>query len=100
MPTKTIKAHGYSDFKISSPFNQPAELKKALAEISRGDELAEFSHMRLETIRISLKHLLDKQAADVVARLDTATNSLGSARQYFADAAYQVEEIMRKANIV
>lgn len=101
MPTRTIKAPGYPDFKISSPLNQATELKKTLAEIMKGDGLAEFSHMRLEAVRNSIKHLAGSpQAADIIARLDTATNDLGSIRQYFADAAYQIEEIIRKANIV
>ena len=100
MSTRTIKARGYSDFKISEPLNQPAEIKKALAEIMKGDGLAEFSHMRLEAVRSAIKHLTGSQAADVIARLDTATNDLGSVRQYLADAAYQLEEIMRKANLV
>lgn len=99
MSTRTIKARGYADFKISKPLNQPNELKKALKEVLSGDQLAEFCHMRLEAIRSSLKHLSGPQVADVVARLDTATNDLGSVRQYLADTAYQIEEIMRKANI-
>jgi hypothetical protein len=100
MPTRTIKTRGYPDFKITEPLNQPAELKKAHGEILKSDQLAEFSHMRLESVRSAIKHLTGSQAADVIARLDTATNDLGSVRQYLADAAYQLEEIMRKANIV
>jgi hypothetical protein len=65
----------------------------------KGDQLAEFSHMRLEAIRSAIKHLTGPMAVDAIARLDTATSDLGSVRQYFADAAYQIEEIMRKANI-
>lgn len=98
MPTKTIKARGYSDFKISEPLDAPRELKKAIAEAKRADQLAEFAHMRLESVRHQLKEIPHPEARAMVDRLDHATEYLSDSRLKLGDTVYQVERVLADAN--
>ena len=98
MPTKTIKAPGYPDFKISQPIKPIHEIQNAKTETLKSDQLAEFAHMRLEEVESVLKHGSEPPDQNAIERLDRATSALSSARQNLGEAVYQLEKILQQAS--
>jgi len=84
------------DFKISSPLDQVAELRRAAREARQADALAEQAVMRAFEVYRTLKFGQAETPEKVLDRLDRASDQLGSARFALGDASYQIEQLLRE----
>jgi hypothetical protein len=89
------------EFKISSPLDVSFELRRALRESSRADQLAEHAFMRTFEVYRALKfskgQALTPEGEAALKRLDRATDALSSTRTELAEAVYQVEQVLKEA---
>ena len=97
MGTRTIKARGYADFKLSSPLDQPKEVKQAVRDARKADQLVEFAHMRAFEVFRVLKFGKFSPTPVQLQRLDRATEQLSAARTTIADAVHQLEKLLAEA---
>lgn len=88
------------EFKVSSPLNMPAELRKAARESRQADQLAEHAVMRAfavyRALKFNTKIPKTTELEKTLERLDRATEQLGDARASLGDAVYQVEQILKE----
>ena len=94
---KTIKAQGYADFKLSSPLDQPKEIKQAIREARHADQLVEFAHMRAFEVFRVLKFGKFQPTPVQIQRLDRATERLAEARTTLGDAVHQLEKLLAES---
>jgi len=89
-------------FKLSSPLDQPREIRRSISESRQADQLAEHAVMRAFAVFRAIKFPnrdLSREQAKIVERLDRATDQLGDARAALGDAVYQMEQVLREAGV-
>lgn len=86
------------DFKLSSPLDASAELRKAVREGRQADHLVENAVMRAFEVFRTLKFgkFSGPGLLKVIDRLDRATEQLGDARTALADAVYQIDQVLKE----
>lgn len=85
-------------FKISSPLNEVAELKQAIREARKADQLVEQAAMRtFEVVRqLKLKAPTGGTAPGIV-HIDKAHDLLGDARFALGDTVHWLEKLLQRA---
>lgn len=83
--------------KISSPLNQVAEIKQAIREARRADQLAENAAIRVFHVFRELKFGNPVGPAPAIDRLDKAHDLVGDARSALGETIYQLEKLLSRA---
>ncbi len=83
--------------KISSPLNQVAEIKQAIRECRKADQLAEQAAVRTFHVFRALKFDNPPGPSTAIAILDHAHDQIGEARFALKDTLQKLEKLLRQA---
>ena len=83
-------------FKISSPFNQVTEIKQALREARRADQLVEQSSIRTFQVFRALKFDEPAGPPSAIDRTSRGHDQLAEARVALKDTIHQLEKILQQ----
>ncbi len=87
MPDKEVK--------LSSPLDHVKEVKQALRDLWRAEELAEQAAVRIFAVFRELKFSEPQRPGSAIARLDHAHGALADANPSLRDSAHQLEMLLR-----
>lgn len=85
------------ELKLSKPLNQVLEVKNAIRQARKADQLTEHAVMRAFEVFRVLKFGQPAGPASALGRLDRATEQLGEARSALGDAVHQLERLLYEA---
>jgi hypothetical protein len=84
-------------FKISSPLNQVTEIKQAIRESRKADQIIQQAAIRTFEVFRSLKFGETAGPPSTIARLDRAHDQIAEARFALKDTIHQLEKLLQQA---